>query len=167
MIRRAGAALAILILSAACLFPQAKGNPSAPAPKVDISTWRLRLLGPALASPVALSYEELLGLPSVARREYLVCPGLFAHSADYEGVPLSAILARGKTAATYAKVTVTALDGYSVTFTREEVESNYLFLALRFYGKTLPPAEGYPVRLVAAGFSGGKWVRWLSEIRVE
>ena len=167
MTRRACAALALLILAAAALFPQAKGNPSAPAPKVDIATWRLQLQGPALARPVALSYEELLGLPAVTRREYLVCPGLFAHSADYEGVPLATILERGKVKGTYVKITFTALDGYSVSFTRNEVESNNLFLALKFYGKTLPPAEGYPVRLVAGGFSGGKWVRWLKEIRVE
>jgi DMSO/TMAO reductase YedYZ molybdopterin-dependent catalytic subunit len=167
MTRRTCVALTVLLLAPACLFPQAKGNPSAPAPNVDISTWRLRLVGPALASPIALSYEELRRLPAVAKREYLVCPGLFAHSADYEGVPLSAVLERGKAAVTYTKITFTALDGYSVAFTREEVESSNLFLALKFYGKTLPPAEGYPVRLVAGGFSGGRWVRWLSEIRVE
>jgi DMSO/TMAO reductase YedYZ molybdopterin-dependent catalytic subunit len=165
--RRACALSVLLLLASPALFPQGKGNPSAPAPKVDISAWRLSLTGAALASPGPLRYEELLALPAVARREYLVCPGLFAHSADYEGVPLAAILERGKASAAYAKVTFIALDGYSVVFTREEVESNNLFLALRFYGKTLPPAEGYPVRLVAGGFSGGKWVRWLSEIRVE
>jgi DMSO/TMAO reductase YedYZ molybdopterin-dependent catalytic subunit len=167
MIRRLFRAFAIFILAAAALSAQAKGSPSAAPPKVDMSTWRLQLVGTGFASPGTLSYEQLLEFPTIEKREYLVCPGLFAYSADWEGVPLSSLLEKGKVESKYSKITFTALDGYSVSFTRDEVESNTLFLALKVYGKTLPPAEGYPVRLVAGGFSGGKWIRWLKEIRVE
>jgi DMSO/TMAO reductase YedYZ molybdopterin-dependent catalytic subunit len=167
MTRRIPALVAVLLFAAAALSAQVTGLPTAVPPKVDVSQWRLALAGAGLGNPAALTYEELLELPTVKKREHLVCPGLFAYFADWEGVPLSAILEKGKARAEYSKVTVTALDGYSVSFTREEVESNLLFLALKVYGKTLPPAEGFPVRLVAEGFSGGKWVRWLKEVRVE
>jgi DMSO/TMAO reductase YedYZ molybdopterin-dependent catalytic subunit len=167
MMRRVPALVSVLVFAAAALSAQVTGLPSAPPPRVDVSQWRLVLTGAGLGSPVVLTYGELLELPTVKKREHLVCPGLFAYFADWEGVPLSALLEKGKAGTEYSKVTFAALDGYSVSFTREEVESNLLFLALKVYGKTLPPAEGFPVRLVAEGFSGGKWVRWLKEIRVE
>jgi DMSO/TMAO reductase YedYZ molybdopterin-dependent catalytic subunit len=167
MMRRVPALVSVLIFAAAALSAQVTGLPSAPPPRVDVSQWRLVLTGAGLGSPAVLTYGELLELPTVKKREHLVCPGLFAYFADWEGVPLSALLEKGKAGTEYSKVTFAALDGYSVSFTREEVESNLLFLALKVYGKPLPPAEGFPVRLVAEGFSGGKWVRWLKEIRVE
>jgi DMSO/TMAO reductase YedYZ molybdopterin-dependent catalytic subunit len=167
MMRRAPALVAIFVFASAALSAQGKGNPSAVPPQVDVSQWRLALTGAGLGSPAALTYGELLELPTVKKREHLVCPGLFAYFADWEGVPLTSLLEKGKAGGEYSKVTFTALDGYSVSFTREEVESNLLFLALKVYEKTLPPAEGFPVRLVAEGFSGGKWVRWIKEIRVE
>jgi DMSO/TMAO reductase YedYZ molybdopterin-dependent catalytic subunit len=132
-----------------------------------VSAWRLLLTGSGLSNPVELTYEELLAFPTTKGRAQLVCPGLFGYFAEWEGVPLSALLILGKAANGYAKVTFSAVDGYAVSFTREEVEGNRLFLATRVYGKTLPPFEGFPLRLVADGFSGGKWVRWLKEIRVE
>lgn len=167
MTRRVPALVAILVFAAAALSAQVAGIPSATPPQVDMSQWRLALTGTGLDNPVVLTYGELLELPTVKKREHLVCPGLFAYFADWEGVPLTSLLEKAKAGGEYSKVTVTALDGYSVSFTREEVESNLLFLALKVYGKTLPPAEGFPVRLVAEGFSGGKWVRWIKEIRVE
>jgi DMSO/TMAO reductase YedYZ molybdopterin-dependent catalytic subunit len=167
MTRRLLGTLCLLLLSAAALAAQQKGNPAAPAPKVDMTRWRLQLAGAALESPVALGYEDLLQLPEIKKRAYLVCPGLFGYSADWEGVPLAALLERGKAAGTWTKVTFIALDGYEVTLTRDQAEANTLFIALKVYGKPLPPAEGFPARLVADGLTGGKWVRWLKEIRVD
>jgi DMSO/TMAO reductase YedYZ molybdopterin-dependent catalytic subunit len=157
----------LITVAAGTLAAEERGNPNAAPPKVDMSTWRLDLAGEGLGEARAWTYEELLGLPMVKKREQLVCPGLFAYYAVWEGVPLVSLLEAAKVAGDYSKVTLTALDGYSVSFTREEVEKNLLFLAVRVYDKTLPPAEGFPVRLVAEGFSGGKWVRWLKEIRVQ
>jgi DMSO/TMAO reductase YedYZ molybdopterin-dependent catalytic subunit len=167
MRRRFPALAAVLLFSATPLSAQLTGLPSSSPPEVDISRWRLSLTGAALGSPAVLTYEDLMELPTVTHREHLVCPGLFGYFADWEGVPLSALLMKGMAAGNYSKITFIALDGYSSSFTREEVESSLLFLALKVHGRTLPPAEGYPVRLVAGDFTGGKWVRWLKEIRVE
>jgi DMSO/TMAO reductase YedYZ molybdopterin-dependent catalytic subunit len=167
MVRRLLATLALLGLASAMLFAQAKGNPNAPPPKVDMARWRLQLAGAALQGPGEVTYEDLQGFPAFKKRVYLVCPGLFGYSADWEGVPLALLLERGRARSTWSKVTFTALDGYSVSLTREEAESSTLFIALKVYGKPLSPADGFPCRLVADGFTGGKWVRWLKEIRVE
>jgi DMSO/TMAO reductase YedYZ molybdopterin-dependent catalytic subunit len=158
--------LAVLVLVPWISFAQERGNPFAGPPSVDISSWRLELTD-GFANPRSLTYEELLAHPTVKKREQLVCPGLFAYYADWEGIPLDILLHEGEVAPDYSKVDFTALDGYTVSFTRSEIEASSLFLAVRVYDRTLPAAEGFPVRLVAGGFSGGKWVRWLKEIRVK
>jgi hypothetical protein len=45
------------------------------------------------SAPFSLTYGELSRLETVGKREQLGCPGLFAHFAVWEGVPLAALLA--------------------------------------------------------------------------
>jgi DMSO/TMAO reductase YedYZ molybdopterin-dependent catalytic subunit len=169
MRRRLTAVCAVLLSLAAGAGAAAsdKGNPFAAPPRVDVAEWHLVLAGSGLALPARLGYAEVSALPRVRVREQLVCPGLFGYFAEWEGPSLALLLDSAKVKSDYAKVTFTAIDGYSVSYTREEVESHLLVCAVAKDGKVLPPAEGFPLRLVAGGFSGGHWVRWIREIRVE
>jgi DMSO/TMAO reductase YedYZ molybdopterin-dependent catalytic subunit len=141
----------------------AKGNLA----EIDVAQWRLSMTGGKLENPYSFTYEQLQQFPTVIKSERLECPGLFAYTAEWEGVPVSYLLRQADANIDYQEITFIALDGYTFAFTREEAESHLLFIALKVNGKPLPQAEGFPVRLVAPGFSGGRWVRWLSEIRVE
>jgi DMSO/TMAO reductase YedYZ molybdopterin-dependent catalytic subunit len=140
---------------------------SAPMPDIDAGDWRLEVTGPAIGAPFSLTLDELSHLEIVGKREQLICPGLYAYMADWEGVPLSALLAMGKTAPDWHEITFTAADGFVMGFTREEVETHLLFIAIRKNGGPVPRSQGFPARLVAAGFSGGRWVRWITALEVE
>jgi DMSO/TMAO reductase YedYZ molybdopterin-dependent catalytic subunit len=67
----------------------------------------------------------------------------------------------------YERIRVATGDGYSTSFTREEIEKNTIFLALKVNGVTLPPEHGFPVRIVADGIYGGQWVKWVDTIEIQ
>lgn len=161
-----GALLAIMALGCPTVVFAQYGM-GAPLPDIDAAAWRLEVTGPAVRNPFTLTYEELLRLGTVSKREQLICPGLFAYFADWEGVPLSALLTMGQVDPDYREVTFSAADGYMARFKREEIESHLLFIAVRKNGAPLPREEGFPARIVAVGFTGGRWVRWLMGIEVE
>ena len=134
---------------------------------VDPASWRLTLSGSKLSSPTTLTYQDLQGMPTVTRRAILICPGVFADYAEWEGVPLDAVLAKAGLSPSWSRVTFLSLDGYREEFTREEVQSHLLFLALKVNGQVLPRDHGFPVRLVAVDLYGGRWIKWIKEIRVQ
>ncbi len=41
------------------------------------------------------------------------------------------------------------------------------YLAYELAGKTLPVLQGFPLRAVFPSLLGGKWVKWLLEIKVK
>ena len=133
----------------------------------DLSAWRLELKGGALGSPLSLTYAELAAMPMVKKKVLLICPGFFADYVEWEGVPVSALLENAKARSNYVDVVFSSWDGYTERLKREEVESHLLFLALRVNGETLPAAHGFPVRLVAEDIYGSRWVKWVTEMRVD
>jgi DMSO/TMAO reductase YedYZ molybdopterin-dependent catalytic subunit len=135
--------------------------------EVDISTWRLEVKGERVETPISLGYEELLRMEMIKKKVILICPGFFVDYAEWKGIPLSFIFEKAKVKEDYKTVTFFGLDGYSSSFSREEVENNLLFLALKVNGEPLPKEHGFPVRLVAEDILGGRWVKWISAIEVK
>ncbi|TKJ45154.1 hypothetical protein CEE35_05255 [Candidatus Aerophobetes bacterium Ae_b3b] len=132
--------------------------------EVNVATWRLRVKGEKVNASLSLTYEELSQMEMIEKKVILICPGFFVDYAEWEGVPLSTIFEKAKVEEGYETITFYALDGYSSRFSREEVENNLLFLALKVNGETLPKEHGFPVRLVAEDILGGRWVKWISAI---
>jgi DMSO/TMAO reductase YedYZ molybdopterin-dependent catalytic subunit len=132
---------------------------------VDIKTWRLTVEGEKVKTALSLSYEDLKKMSMVKKEVTLVCPGVFTDHAEWEGVRLSDILDRAGVDG-YNKITVRGLDGYSSSFSTKEIDNHLIFLALKVNGVTLPREHGYPVRIVAEGIRGGKWVKWVDRIEV-
>jgi len=140
-----------------------------PPKDFDLSSWHLEVKGKSVGKELQLSYEELQKLPMVKKKVLLICPGFFADYAEWEGVPLREILKLAEVTE-YQKILFVGLDGYTASFSKEELEGgklDLLFLALRVNGETLPKEHGFPVRLVAEDFYGGRWVKWIREIVVE
>jgi DMSO/TMAO reductase YedYZ molybdopterin-dependent catalytic subunit len=135
--------------------------------KVDINTWRLELRGQRLKNPRSLSYQDLLQMQMMRKKVILICPGFFVDYAEWEGIPLSAILEEAGVEDDYRSITFHALDGYSSSFSRDEAEDKLLFLALKVNGETLPEEHGFPARLVAEDTLGGRWVKWIKRIEVK
>src|SRR5437588_5132098 len=46
-----------------------------PTPKIDLAGWRLTIDGDAVATPIELSYDELLTLPSISLIRAMECAG--------------------------------------------------------------------------------------------
>jgi sulfoxide reductase catalytic subunit YedY len=138
---------------------------SAP-PLVEIGFWRLAVGGPAVRTPLALTDAEIQAMPAVKDAPILICPGVFVDHAEWEGVTLAAVIDMAKVKATWSTVTFEALDGYRTSFTWQEVDAHLFYLAYKVNGQVLPLLHGYPLRLVAEDFFGGRWVKWLRESTV-
>jgi sulfoxide reductase catalytic subunit YedY len=134
---------------------------------LDISAWRLAVTGKGLEHAMSLGYADLLAFPLVKKRILLICPGVFEGYFEWEGVPLSVLLENAKARPDFTHVSFKSYDGYIEMFSREEATKHLLFLAVKVDGETLPATHGYPVRLVAEDFYGGRWVKWITEISME
>ncbi len=134
--------------------------------QVDIEVWQLEMKGAKVKNPMSLSYEELSQMEMVKKKVILICPGVFVDYAEWEGVPLSAILEKAGVEADYGSIVFYGLDLYSRELSWEETQNSLLFLALKVNGETLPEEHGFPVRLVAEDVLGGRWVKWISSIEV-
>ena len=134
--------------------------------QVDIEVWQLEVKGAKVKNPMSLSYQELSQMEMVEKKVILICPGVFVDYAEWEGVPLSAILEEAGIEADYGSIVFYGLDGYSSELSWEETQNSLLFLALKVNGETLPREHGFPVRLVAEDVLGGRWVKWISSIEV-
>ena len=133
---------------------------------VELAAWRLAVTGPAVTTPLALTYEELGRMPTVKKRAILICPGFFYDYLEWEGVLLTALLEKAGVK-DFSTVRFTSVDGYVGVFTREEVAVHLIMVAMRGNGVPLPRAQGYPVRVVAEDLFGGRWVKYVKEIFVQ
>lgn len=133
---------------------------------VDLPKWRLTVSGKGISTPLSLTYDELSRFPMVKKRVLLICPGFFYDYLEWEGVPLQAFLAKAG-AGSYARVVFTSVDGYKADFTKDEIETDLVMVALKGNGVPLPQAHGFPARIVAEGIYGGRWVKYLNAITLE
>lgn len=143
------------------------GKTGVPPSDLQVEKWELRVTGKGLERPRSLTYQELLEMPMVRRRVLLICPGFFADYAEWEGILLQEFLQKMGVVGAYETISFTALDGYTVRFSREEVENHFLLLAFRVNGEALPLEHGFPVRLVAEGMFGSKWIKWITTIAID
>jgi DMSO/TMAO reductase YedYZ molybdopterin-dependent catalytic subunit len=137
------------------------------APEVNFRRWRLKVTGEKVGNPLRLTYADLAGMEQVSRNATLICTGAFTDNADWEGVPLAAVLEACEVQEDYEKITVYALDGYAAFFTRDEVETHFIILALKVNGVNLPPEHGFPLRIVAEDIPGGRWVKWIDYLQID
>jgi DMSO/TMAO reductase YedYZ molybdopterin-dependent catalytic subunit len=132
---------------------------------VEVDAWRLTVHGSAVPRPLSLTYEALDRMPTVRKRAILICPGFFWDYLEWEGVPLTALLGRAGVTS-FTRVTFTSVDGYTASFSKDEVDDHLILVAMRGNGVPLPRAQGYPARVVAVDLLGGRWVKYLREIFV-
>jgi DMSO/TMAO reductase YedYZ molybdopterin-dependent catalytic subunit len=133
--------------------------------EVAIDEHRLVIDG-LVERPLSLTYGELLSRPQVSEVVLLICPGFFWDNAQWTGTPLAPLLEEAGLREGAKKVRFHALDGYQRSLSLEEALADGVFLACQVNGESLPPEHGFPLRLVARGQYGGKWVKWLERIEV-
>ncbi len=136
--------------------------------------WQLIVDG-LVERPLALTVEEICEYPSQTHMATIECGGNpFAFkvanligNAVWTGVPVSTILDNAGLLDNAASVVFTSLDGYSNRISLNDIyQRDNIMLAYGMNGETLPPEQGYPLRLVFPGVAGSNWVQWVTHIEV-
>lgn len=138
-------------------------------PDIDPETWRLAVTG-LVASPLSLTYDELLSYPLVERFHTLECisneiGGHLIGTARWIGVPLHHILDDAGVRPGAVEVVFRA-GGYSDSHSVEVAMDDSTLIAVGMNGRVLPRAHGFPARLLTLGTYGIKNPKWLTEIEV-
>src|SRR4051794_9683509 len=158
-------------------------------PVVDAASWRLGV-GGLVAKELTLSLDELRSREAVTHRVTLECAGNgraklsprplsqpwlleAVGTADWTGVPLSALLEEAGVGEGAREVVFRGLDGgveggerqrYERSLRLEDALRDEVLLAYEMNGAPLPPQHGFPLRLVVPGWYGMTSVKWLNRI---
>ncbi|MBI2680568.1 MAG: molybdopterin-dependent oxidoreductase [Candidatus Solibacter usitatus] len=158
-------------------------------PSVDLAAWRLRVEG-EVSAPLTLSMNELKQLPRVELVSVLECAGngrsfyqptlaglQWQHGAvgngRWAGVRLADVLKKAGYKASAKEVLFNGADvpiGTMPDFQRaiplEKALHADTMLAFEMNGQPLPASHGFPLRVIAPGWAGDSWVKWLTHIEV-
>jgi DMSO/TMAO reductase YedYZ molybdopterin-dependent catalytic subunit len=166
-----------------------------PIPNIDRDAWWVRIEG-AVENPFAINYEQLLELKSVTTPVTLECAGNNRNflepkvkgvqwglgavgTAQWTGVPLSALLERAVVKTTAREVILEGADGgiledpksppgklhFARSIPLDKARADVL-LAYKMNGSDLPPPNGFPVRAIVPGWYAVASIKWLQRIIV-
>ena len=137
-------------------------------PKIDPAVYRLVLEGPAGA--VDLGLDRIRSLPSLQIVRTLACVGngvggMGLGNAEWTVVPLQLVLAPvlGETP-DGLHATFYGMDGFYSSVPLSVALDPETVLAFEMNGEPLPPAHGYPLRVLIPGRYGMKQPRWLERV---
>ena len=132
---------------------------------IDLASYRLKVTG-AVSQTLELTFDQLRCLTKTTSEVTLVCPGVFVDVATWGGVPLEEILQLAGLKPEASVIRLISDDGYAAEITLTEARRAGAYLAYELEGKPIPQLHGFPVRAVLPGITGGKWVKWLTEIQL-
>ncbi|MDR7483108.1 MAG: molybdopterin-dependent oxidoreductase [Armatimonadota bacterium] len=144
-------------------------NPPGLDPRLDASRWRLEITG-LVAKPVVLTYEQIKALPAVERYHTLECisnevGGELIGNARWKGVRFRDLIAlAGGVSPKAVRFALRCADGYSEGLGVADALHPDTMLAYEMNGEPLPPAHGFPVRLLVPGLFGMKNPKWVTKI---
>lgn len=145
--------------------------------------WTLQASG-LLASPSVLKLDDLLPRSKKMGPHLFECSGNanpanfgLMSVAEWEGIPLTEVVARLKPSQEATGVLVSGFDHIGQNSQRSIVGASWVyplatleklapFLAVRMNGAPVPDDHGRPVRLVVPGWYGCTWIKWVNEIRL-
>ena len=136
---------------------------------VDRKGWGLTCSG-RISRESRLTYEQVLALPPLERPVLLICPGFFANYGLWKGISVAELGKRTGLKKGVTHVTVSGPSGpYEKTFRFpwSEALTGQVFLAYQVNGEALPVRHGFPLRLVAEGYYGYEWVKYVDRVQFE
>ncbi len=131
--------------------------------RIDPDRWQLQIYGEAEREPT-FSYEEVLSLDSTVQRAVLDCTGGWYTVQRWSGVPVAVLLEQVELKDEARSLVFYSATGYSRRFPLDEVDN--LLLATHVEDEVLSAGHGFPLRLVAPGYRGYSWVKWVTELEV-
>ena len=158
-------------------------------PRIDLSTWHLKVEGSGVRRPLELSYEALRSMPSVSVIRTIECAGngrsFFEKAygkkaqgtqwklgaigvAEWTGVRLRDVLERAGLKRTAKDVMPEGLDDLKVRrpMSVAKAMAADTILAYAMNGEPLPPDHGSPVRVLVPGWIGVANIKWVGHIEV-
>jgi sulfane dehydrogenase subunit SoxC len=170
-----------IITPSALHFVQSRGYDP---PDLDPRQHRLLIHG-MVDRPLVFTLEELKRFPSVSRILFLECPGNTGKTAledgaatvqqthgktscsEWTGVPVSLLLQEaGVQAGAYWLVAEGAEKGNRAQSVPLEKAMDDALVAYGQNGEPLRPEQGFPIRLLLPGCTGGVNTKWLRRIKV-
>ena len=152
---------------------------AAPSNLPPTDAWTLRMDG-HVAAPASFRLRDLDAHVGPSQRVLIECSGNadqtnygLMSTADWEGIPLPAVLDRVRPAGGASRVLISGVDddtrtwrtsvaGASWIFTRDELA--HAMLAVRMNGAPLTRDHGFPVRLIVPGWYGCSCIKWVDRI---
>ncbi|MFJ8820775.1 molybdopterin-dependent oxidoreductase [Streptomyces sp. NPDC102467] len=147
-------------------------------PKVDATTWKLRIHGKGVARELTVSFADLLKMPLLERDITLTCVsnevgGPYVGNARWIGVRLTDLLERCGVRPPSAggpadQLVARSVDGMTIGSPVEDVmDGRDALLAVGMNGQPLPFAHGFPVRMVVPGLYGYvSACKWIQDIEL-
>jgi DMSO/TMAO reductase YedYZ molybdopterin-dependent catalytic subunit len=139
-------------------------------PAVNPDSFRLEITG-LVRTPRSYSLSELRALPQVTLPLTVECIGNGTNgdevgTAVWKGFNLYDLLASLGIESGATGVKYRCADGYYASHTMDQIKNGGVFGALYMNGDTLPPVQGYPLRLLLPGYYGAKQPMWVVAIEV-
>ncbi len=136
---------------------------------VDIEKWRLEITG-EVEEDFDLTYLDLLKFPEITKKVLLICPGFFALNGKWKGISMDQFLTSLKLNKNATHLRFTGPKGRlqeTEIYPLGELYSNKVFLAYGVNDNPLSMKHGYPLRIVANGYFGSSWIKYVDQVRVE
>lgn len=141
-------------------------------PRVDVSSWRLRIHG-MVGREVTLGLDELLSRTLIERDITLNCVsnevgGPYAGTARWLGVPLAPLLAELGVDPAADQLVARSVEGMTIgTPVATATDGRDTMLCVGMNGEPLPAEHGFPVRMLTPGLYGYAGAcKWLAELEL-
>ena len=132
-------------------------------PAINKDVWAFSI-GGLVRHPLILSYNDLLRQPTVTLPVSLICTDRRSiDTAEYTGVPLSALFDLVDLDPNATNVLIHGYDGYSTILSLEDFREQAV-IAYMLDGETLTHDQGFPARLVIPGRFGYKMPKWVTRV---
>ncbi len=136
---------------------------SDPIPRIEKDRWQLWIYS-EIERESALSYEEFLSLGDAVREALLDCTGGWYTVQRWSGVPVDALLERAGPKNEARSLLFRSSTGYARRFPLEKAGD--LLMATHVENQALSTGHGFPSRLIAPGYRGYDWVKWVTDLEV-
>lgn len=131
-------------------------------PRIQLSSWRLRLWG-EVEEEQTLTWEELLALPQTELTNDIHCVTRWSKLDNrWEGIAIATLMAQIRLKPTASHVLIHSYGGYTTNLPLAELLDESVLLAHHHAGEPLTPEHGWPLRLVVPKlyfWKSAKWIR--------
>ena len=141
-------------------------------PKVDTQEWTLTIDG-MVDTPLSFTYEELIEQSTTVETVTIACVsnevgGDLVGNAEWQGIPLSAILEQAGVNAQATQIFSHSVDGFTAGMPTEvALDGRTALIATAMNGSPLPTRHGFPARLIVSGLYGYvSATKWLSRLEL-